>query len=231
MHKFLTDNRDEVVDGGLKFAEEKCTELEIDLEPQKRVRRKKRMPGPGERARDTGLSYKDELRREMVSSIDRIIQEIGTRFQQIQELAERYAFLTPAILLDPVSEVDLENAPEEIDKKEFALERKRLQDFVAVSSELNLICQDGPMELLKFIHRYKLIDSVPNIEIGLRIFLTIGVSVATCERSFSKLKLIKNYLRLTNLAILSIEREVTDSIDFDSVISDFATQKARKVSF
>ena len=45
-------------------------------------------------------------------------------------------------------------------------------------------------------------------------FLTTGISVASCERSFSKLKLIKNYLRstmsdarLTNLAILSIERE------------------------
>jgi len=29
----------------------------------------------------------------------------------------------------------------------------------------------------------------------LQIFLTIAVSVATCERSFSKLKLIKNYVR------------------------------------
>ena len=51
----------------------------------------------------------------------------------------------------------------------------------------------------------------------LRIFLTIAVSVATCERSFSKLKLIKNYLRssmstlrLRNLAILSIEQQLTD---------------------
>ena len=53
----------------------------------------------------------------------------------------------------------------------------------------------------------------------------------------SKLKLIKNYLRstmsnlrLTNLTILSIEREITDSIDFKSVISAFANQKSRKVS-
>ena len=28
-----------------------------------------------------------------------------------------------------------------------------------------------------------------------QIFLTIAISVATCERSFSKLKLIKNYLK------------------------------------
>ena len=71
----------------------------------------------------------------------------------------------------------------------------------------------------------------------LRIFLTTGISVASCERSFStcKLKLIKNYLRstmsdarLTNLAILSIERELTDEIDFDDVISEFAARKAQK---
>ena len=59
----------------------------------------------------------------------------------------------------------------------------------------------------------------------LRIFLTIAISVATCERSFSKLKLIKNYLwstmsslRMRNLAILSIERQLTDEINFDNVI-------------
>lgn len=88
------------------------------------------------------------------------------------------------------------------------------------------------MELLNLIHLYKLIDSAPNMEIGLRILSTIGVRVATYEKSFSKMKLIKNYMRstmsncrLTKLAILSIERVVTDSIDFDSVISDFTSQK------
>ena len=60
----------------------------------------------------------------------------------------------------------------------------------------------------------------------LSIFLTIAVSVATCERSFSKLKLIKNYLRssmstlrLRNLATLSIEQQLTDEINFDIVLS------------
>jgi len=56
----------------------------------------------------------------------------------------------------------------------------------------------SPLELLQFIQKYspgKLGNSVPNIVIMLRIFLTIAVSVATCERSFSKLKLFKNYLR------------------------------------
>ena len=69
------------------------------------------------------------------------------------------------------------------------------------------------------------------------IFLTIALSVATCERSFSKLKLIKNYLRsgmntlrLRNLAILPTEQQFTDEINFDIAIEKFANKKARKVT-
>ena len=90
---------------------------------------------------------------------------------------------------------------------------------------------------MQFIQKYKLGNSVPNIVIMLRIFLTIAVSVATCERSFSKLKLIKNHLRssmstlrLKNLTTLSIEQQLTDNINFDIAIEEFANKKARKVT-
>ena len=35
--------------------------------------------------------------------------------------------------------------------------------------------------------------------------------------------------RISNLAILSIERELANSIDFDNVINEFASLKARKI--
>ena len=68
----------------------------------------------------------------------------------------------------------------------------------------------------------------------LRIFLTIPVSVATCE-SFSKLKLIKNCfsmstLWLRNFGTLSIEQQLTDKIHFDIASEEFANKKARKVT-
>ena len=60
------------------------------------------------------------------------------------------------------------------------------------------------------------------------------MSIASCERSFSKLKLILNYLRssmsqerLTALAQLSIEWKTFKELKFDDVINDFVTQKAR----
>jgi len=72
----------------------------------------------------------------------------------------------------------------------------------------------------------------------LRIFIAVAVSVAACERSFSKLvKLIKNYLRssmstlwMRNHAIPSIEQQLTDEINFDIAVEEFANKKARKVT-
>jgi len=71
--------------------------------------------------------------------------------------------------------------------------------------------KESPLELLQFIQKCNLGNSVPNIVIILWIVLTIAVSVATCERSLSKLNMIKNYLRssmstlwLRNLATLSM---------------------------
>ena len=62
--------------------------------------------------------------------------------------------------------------------------------------------------------------------------ITITLSTASCERSFSKLTLIKTYQRstmsqerLSNLAILSIERDF--NIDFNTVIEKFAQIKTR----
>jgi len=80
-------------------------------------------------------------------------------------------------------------------------------------------------------------DVFPNLQISLQILLTIPVSIASCERSFSKLKLILSYTRvsmgqdrLSDLALLSVERETLEKTDFDDVIDQFATVKSRKIN-
>lgn len=80
--------------------------------------------------------------------------------------------------------------------------------------------------------------SFPDVLTACLIFLTIPVTVASAERSFSKLKLIKNYLRnsmsqnrLSNIAILNIERSRTDELDIEKIIDNFANAKARKKNF
>lgn len=230
----LVESRDRLVQEAIDFAKTLCEKLGIELKTR-RICRKKRMHGD-ESSADAALSHEQEIRREVFASLDKIIQEMTTRFQQIQEISDKFGFLMPAKLLDSKFECDLSHVLEDIDKDEFQMERKRLQQFIACSESEEDISGKGPLELLQFIQKLNLGISVPNIVILIRIYLTLAISVASCERSFSKLKLIKNYLRstmssarLSNLAILSIEQELAANIDFDKVISDFAAHKARRI--
>ena len=78
----------------------------------------------------------------------------------------------------------------------------------------------------------------PNLVKLLQLSLTIVVSTAECERSFSALKRIKSYLRSTmstqrasNLTVLSIERELSETLSLDEVINLFAAKdKNRRIA-
>ena len=80
-----------------------------------------------------------------------------------------------------------------------------------------------------------MLDSFPNTCITYRILLIIPITIASAERSVSKLKLIKSYLRstmsqekLSRLAILSIENEMLEELEYKNLISQFASQKQEK---
>lgn len=55
----------------------------------------------------------------------------------------------------------------------------------------------SPSKNLEYIYSHQLQEMYPNITISSRIIHTIPLTVASAERSFSKLKLIKNYLQST----------------------------------
>ena len=70
-----------------------------------------------------------------------------------------------------------------------------------------------------------------------KIALTVPVASASAERSFSVLKRVKTYLRstmgqqrLNNLAVLAIERDLSKSLDFDSVVDNFMEQNPRRIT-
>ena len=70
------------------------------------------------------------------------------------------------------------------------------------------------------------------------MLLTIPITGASGERSFSKLKWIKTYLRstmtqerLNSLALISVEKDTAALLDYSEMIQEFSNIKARKIAF
>lgn len=89
-----------------------------------------------------------------------------------------------------------------------------------------------PIQVLELV---KAMGCYPNVDIAYRILLTTHLTVASAERCYSKLKLLKTYLRssmsqerLNGLAILCIEKEVLENKNFELVINDFHQLKLEK---
>lgn len=108
--------------------------------------------------------------------------------------------------------------------------------------ELEMLSRSVPEDINKAIdvlNYIKDLDCIyPNAWIAYRIMLTLPVTVAHAERSFSKLKLIKSYLRstmsqerLSGLATLSIEKDMVEKLDYTNLISTFASKSARRIMF
>lgn len=192
----------------------------------------------GEKAADSGLSAEQEIDRIMKEAIDRLIQELKTRFMRLNDVDEKFGFLlnVEELLADTSkwkeqcrefgvfysTDVNSEDLHQEIiDCKMLLRGREEIQ-------------LKTPLDLLKFIISYGH-DVFPNLRIALQILLTIATSIASCERSFSKLKLVLSYLRssmgqqrLNDLSLISIERNEAAKINFDEVIDSFANSKARR---
>jgi len=84
------------------------------------------------------------------------------------------------------------------------------------------------LELAKFLEQYKL--AFQEMYRLVCIALTLPVSSASCERSFSAMKLIKSYLCSTmcdsrlskpNIAVLSIESARAESLNLDAFVDEF----------
>ena len=76
----------------------------------------------------------------------------------------------------------------------------------------------------------------PNLDIALRIYLSMIVTICGAERSFSKLRRIKNKLRtsmgkqrLNNLSLISIKNQLKREIDIKQIIRKFAHQNPEEV--
>lgn len=225
------------------FAFELCEEMNIPIERKGRRKFKKIMPG--EMCKDVGLTLEQELKRSMFECVDRFQEEIRTRFESMESILSTFAVVQASNLVS-ASDAELEafvtnltQTFDEISKDDIISEIARLRRLLKAADIDKEVCQEwSALNFLQFVTDFDFSDSVPNLSLALRFFLTVCVSVSSCERSFSKLRLIKNYLRstmsqsrLSNLALLSIEHKIAKTMDMDDVISKFANLKARKKHF
>ncbi|XP_022873874.1 uncharacterized protein LOC111392707 [Olea europaea var. sylvestris] len=88
------------------------------------------------------------------------------------------------------------------------------------------------IEVLQYLKRLNVYFS--NAYIAYKILLIIPVTVTSIEKGFSKLKLIKTYLRstmsqerLNGLTMLSIEKEMVKQLNYSDLIDIFASIIAR----
>ncbi|KAL4132465.1 hypothetical protein QTP88_009609 [Uroleucon formosanum] len=119
--------------------------------------------------------------------------------------------------------------------------KEELRIYFKIHKASTIIFNDSEIasiSILNQIYKKGLQNILPQMCICLRILSTIPSSVSTGERSFSKLKLIKSYLRstteenrLNHLILLSIEHKLAKTLDYDDVIDSFAEKKARKKVF
>ena len=93
-----------------------------------------------------------------------------------------------------------------------------------------------PQDVLNVIMTLEMSVCFPDVVTAYTIFLTLSLSVASNERSISKLKLLKTYLRadmshdrLSDLGVLSIERDRFSEVDKRKVLEMFAQRKASRV--
>ena len=170
-----------------------CEEQKIPME-ERRIRRKKRIPG--EHPEDVGLSAIEEIKRCMLEAMDRFRGEAEKRFSEMCLLIEVFGFLYPhTVLRSDGIEIDMgkfeKMYADDVNFIEFKLEIARFNRLVQ-SSGFTFKNGATALDVLQWLSKHCFCESTPYFYMSLKLYLTVAVSIASCERSFSKLKLIKS---------------------------------------
>ncbi|XP_059627381.1 uncharacterized protein LOC132270202 [Cornus florida] len=170
--------------------------------------------------------------------VDQALSSLKSRFEQFQQYDDSFGFLFNLERLKSLNNDSLKCSYHNLEN---ILKHDMVSDIdgTELSLELQVLREALPKETKKAIEVLDFIKRLdycfPNAWIAYRILLTIPVTIASAERSFSKLKLIKSYLRsmmtqerLNGLVILSIEKDVLEKVDLNTLIDNFVTQNARR---
>lgn len=173
--------------------------------------------------------------------IDTVVSQLKHRFRGMDAIAKRFHCLRPTELVQANDDA-LHASAETLallykDDLSSDFPSQLLSFRNALRSEIKTIETGSIKDLteLLLLRHTSILPSVTDVATALKLFLTIPVTVASAERSFSKLKIIKSYLRstmsqdrLSGLAILSIESSRARRMDLTNIVKEFAQKNARR---
>ena len=179
------------------------------------------------------------------AAIDSQLQELNNRFsEQTIELVILSTALEPRegyeyFRIDDICKLVNTFYPHDFADHEKLQLKMQLQHYeynVVQHSEFrNLLTLSS---LCQWLVRTRRSTTYPLVHRIIVLVLTLPVSTATTERSFSAMRIVKTRLRnkmeddfLTNSLIIYIEREIAEKLSIDSIIDDFRDLKERRVPF
>ena len=130
--------------------------------------------------------------------VDMAISSLEFRFEELQSFKSIFGFLMSSATLKSLDSIKPRECCTTF-ASTFSFEGScdvDLNDLISELRVLQLSLPDNPMTAMEIFEYVREVDC-PNISIAYRILFTVPVTVASAERSFSKLKLLRNYLRST----------------------------------
>ena len=184
---------------------------------------------------DSTLGSADDVTSEQEHCYNKYFQVIDN---PLEELKRRFSELSCDIMigisaLNPASDkfLDYDNLIKMA--THYSVESKNLQNELFQFKRLlqrkrdKGVCVNTPIDLAEVLEPYR--DAFFDLHKLVNISLTLPVTSASCERSFSKLKLIKTPLRsssgherTSDIAVLSVNEQRTKQLDINYVIDLFA---------
>ncbi|XP_046846763.1 uncharacterized protein LOC124440410 [Xenia sp. Carnegie-2017] len=185
----------------------------------------------------TEISFKDFYRKEMYLVLDSLITEytdnIKDYIDKIKPLGESLQLPLERPMAETVNEMCslFPPAVKDVDAEILLSELEIFNNIV--SSQL----KSEPKSLQDVaLFAFKQKSVFPTVCKAYQLLLTTPVSVAKDERCFSKLKFVKNCLRstmkdtrLNDFIVLACEKDLTDNVDLNIILKNWATAKMRKL--
>ncbi|XP_064111319.1 zinc finger MYM-type protein 1-like [Macrobrachium nipponense] len=198
----------------------------------------------GELCEDQRLEDPESLCRVTVyyRTLDIITTQLNFRFTGLHEVVSSCSVLEPISLQNLTDSELYGKASSFVEKYHNDVSETFTQEILSMRSalkgEISKVSSIKDLGNMLIIENHSISASFPEVCTAMLMFLTIPVTTASAERSFSTLKLVKNYLRSTmaqerveGLALLSVEQGTAQRLNLSKVIDRYTEMKARKKEF